>query len=405
MLRDAAIMTTESRDDTELTTPAKTSHGAKLKRLALMGLLTVAFTSVVCECGLRVAGVGYPEFHEPDPALGWRLIPNTNGIQHQEGFAHVQINSDGMRDREHDVKKPAGTMRIAFIGDSYTEAMQVEVDRTYLAEVERNLGSCSKLAGKKVEVLNFGVSAYGTSNAYLSLDEKVWKYAPDVVVLGFYTGNDVKDNAKALDIMQYRPYFELKDGKLVLDASAAQVKLPLTSRIWHGILRYSNLVQLLQKLRNDRVVRAEVKAEGVADLEKGDAVYAEPKSETWKRAWDVTDALVMEIDTSTKRHGARFMLAVLSSAVQVEPNPAAREALQKRLGSADLFYPDSRLMALAAAKGFRGVAIAPELQKQAQVSKVCFHGFTSPACSSGHYNEAGNKAAGELIAKSLCEGF
>ncbi len=379
-----------------------TSWGRRIRGFFVWVAITVGLTAVVSECGLRVAGVGFPEFHERDTRLGWRLIPNAEGMQHEEGAAHVQINSDGMRDREHALAKPADTYRIAFLGDSYTEALQVEVDKTYWAEVERRLGSCPKLAGKKVEVLNFGVSAYGTANEYLVLQDRVWKYAPDSVVLAFYTGNDLKDNTRPLDPLAYRPYYDLKDGQLVLDTSRAEVVPPLTSRIWQGARAHSNLVQLLQRIRNSRATKSVAQAED-SDPEVSDAVFAEPKSEKWKNAWTITEALLSAVAGDVKSHGATFTLAVLSAPIQVDWDPTKRDKLAARLGVTDLFYPDRHLVEYGDAHGFAAVALAPELQKQALASKKCLHGFTQPACQVAHYNEDGHRAAGDLLADEMCK--
>jgi len=50
----------------------------------------------------------------------------------------------------------------------------------------------------KIEVLNFGVSGYGTAQELLTLREQVWKYSPDIVMLAVTTNNDITDNSRAL---------------------------------------------------------------------------------------------------------------------------------------------------------------------------------------------------------------
>jgi hypothetical protein len=62
-----------------------------------------------------------------------------------------------LRDREHD---HARTLRIAVLGDSFAEALQITMEEAFWS-VE--LQGCPSLAGREPEVINFGVSGYGTA--------------------------------------------------------------------------------------------------------------------------------------------------------------------------------------------------------------------------------------------------
>ena len=92
--------------------------------LILFGLLMGA---IIAELGLRASGYSYPGFYMPDATRGHALIPGMEGWYRKEGEAYVRINSAGQRDRERTKAKPADTIRIAVIGDSYAEAFQVPV--------------------------------------------------------------------------------------------------------------------------------------------------------------------------------------------------------------------------------------------------------------------------------------
>ena len=61
------------------------------------------------------------------------------------------------------VDKPPNTFRIAVIGDSFAEALQVDLDHTFWSVMERKLAEGWRGNGQRVEVLNFGVSGYGTA--------------------------------------------------------------------------------------------------------------------------------------------------------------------------------------------------------------------------------------------------
>jgi hypothetical protein len=71
----------------------------------------------------------------------------------------VRVNSAGLRDREHSIDRPEGVYRIAVLGDSYAEAMQVDIKDTFWWLLQEKLTRCAYQPGKRVEVINFGVSA------------------------------------------------------------------------------------------------------------------------------------------------------------------------------------------------------------------------------------------------------
>ncbi len=193
------------------------------KRLVQNSLLVVGGFSLgifLGEIYLRIAGISYPIFMTRDKYTGTVLLPGASGWFRKEGEAYVRINSDGWRDRERSQVKPENTLRIAILGDSFTEARQVPLENTFASVTERELRGCQALAGRKVEVLNFGVSGYGTAQELITLRRHVWDYSPDIVLLAAFLGNDIKNNSREVTgVTQNSPYFVYRDGQLVADNS------------------------------------------------------------------------------------------------------------------------------------------------------------------------------------------
>src|SRR4051812_10752854 len=383
-----------------------------IKNLAV-ALVSVAVALVLGEMALRVVGFSYPNFWRPDPVVGTVLAPGMEGWQRDEGSAYVKVSAQGLRDREHSVAKPAGTYRIAVLGDSYAEAMQVDLERAFWALLPKKLEACGFGGGKKVETINFGVSGYGTGHELLTLQERVWPYSPDMVLLAFFPGNDVRNNSKALE-GEKRPYFSLKDGKLMLDAAFRddpefkEKQRIAEHRAW---LQEARLYQLMRRVKAGNVAQHFHNAPVAAALAAGqkltepgldEQVFLEPKDEKWRDAWDVTDRLVLATNEETKSHGARFVLAILSTPGTVYPNPQLRARYAASLGVESLFYPEARLQALGAKQGFEVVALAPAMQRAADEKHVFLHGFPNTKPGFGHWNEAGHALAADLIASELC---
>ena len=94
-----------------------------------------------------------------------------------------------MRDYDHKFEKDKNTFRIAILGDSFAEARSVNLNETFWIKIKYDLNNCSffKNKRKKVEVINFGVSEYGTTQQLLTLQNNVWKYNPDLILLAFFS--------------------------------------------------------------------------------------------------------------------------------------------------------------------------------------------------------------------------
>jgi len=375
---------------------------------------SIAVALVIGECVLRLAGFSYPNFWQPDPLTGSALRPGMEGWQRDEGRAYVRISTQGLRDREHALQKPAGVYRIAVLGDSYAEAMQVEMERAFWSLLPKRLESCGFAGGRKIETVNFGVSGYGTGHELLTLRERVWPYAPDMVLLAFFPGNDVRNNSKALEGEKGRAYFSLKDGKLYLDTAFRDdpeflEKQRISSH--RALLQESRLYQLLRRVRAGDIAQHFHNAPVAAALASGDKltepgldeqVFVEPREPKWREAWEITDRLVLAASEETRQHAARFVLAILSTPGTVYPNPQMRTRYAASLGVKSLFYPEERLQRLGGDHGFDVLALAPAMQRQADEKHVFLHGFQNTKPGFGHWNEAGHALAAELIAAELC---
>jgi hypothetical protein len=405
---------------------------SRLRRLlakTLLVLIGFLIGAVIAEIALRVAGYSYPEFYKRDEVVGMSLIPGADGWYRKEGGAYVRINSDGLRDIEHVIAKPAGTFRIALLGDSYCEALQVALEEAFWSVMAKNLDECHAFPGK-VEVINFGVSGYGTAQELLTLREKVWKYSPDLVLLAVTTNNDVTDNSRELKKTDDVPYFVYKDSQLVLDDSFKTSKSfrfgnSALGRFGHWLRVHSRLVEaIIQGHRGFKVLLASRRARSAADSqpktptaapEKPDLfaraeelgadnlVYLEPNNAVWNDAWRVTEGLIVQMRDDVAQHGGKFLVVTLSNGPQVIPDPSWRQAFAKRLGVNDLFYPDNRIKALGVRESIPVINLAPELQAFADSNKTFLHGF-GENLGNGHWNPTGHRVAGELLAKKICEG-
>jgi hypothetical protein len=379
------------------------------KRLLLMAGAS-AFALVLIELGLRLLGVSFQDFYKADPVRGVAHRPGARGWFRREGRQYIVINGDGFRDRDHPKTKPTGSYRIAVLGDSFVEALQVRLQDTFSAVLERELAHCPGFRGRQVETFNFGVSNYGTAQELLTLRDRVWAVEPDLVLLAFFSGNDVWDNSKSLKHDPELPYFSAHDGALLLDDSFRDSPRQLAER---STLR----VTLKNTIESFRVLQVLRQAWGVARLRpagNGSAVEDEfagteaqrqllgpPTDPAWRAAWDVTERLILQMNEEVKARGADFAVVTLTTAAQVHPDRAISDRLRDRLGVPDLDEPDRRIKALGQRGGFPVLNLAPSFRDHARADRVFLHGFP-PNLGAGHWNEQGHALAGRLIAAWLC---
>jgi hypothetical protein len=383
------------------------------KTLLIIAGLVVAL--IICEVGLRLMGIGYPDFYENDPCLGSCLRPGIEGYYLKEGGAWVSINSDGMRDREHAIKHPPNTLRIAVLGDSFSEAMQVNQDETFWAIMEKNLQGCPGLAGRQVEVLNFGQAGFGVAQEFLALRHRAWKYSPDVVLLALFT-DDVRRNTPGLMEYAFNPYFSLEGGKLVLHDKLAREEWEqaMKRRGWAWKFArwrqdHFRVFQLLDHSQREiktwwsqlRQANASVGANPGSEAGLSDDIYCEPRSKACHEAWQVTEALLVAMRDEIAARGAKFYVVVLTNGAQVDPDPAKPAMFAKSLGVPDLLYADRRLEKFCQQQDIPILLLAPAFQQHATADHVYLHGFKGNL-GGGHWNQKGHRLAGDMIVTWLC---
>src|SRR5947207_9807572 len=147
----------------------KPRRKSTLRQKLLLILFGLLFGCLICEVGLRIIGYSFQSFYQNDYYRGFALRPGVEGTYRREGISYVRINSDGLRDREHTKTKTANTVRIALLGDSFVEAMHVPMEQTFWSLLGPKLEACGAFDGKQVEIINFGVSGYVTTQELITM--------------------------------------------------------------------------------------------------------------------------------------------------------------------------------------------------------------------------------------------
>lgn len=149
------------------------------------------------------------DFTRYHPVLGWDGIP---GVCLPLLGKPVTLNSQGNRSPEVPFAKPAGVRRVVLLGDSQAWGLGMADDQTIGARLEARLGA---RGGPRWQVVNLGVSGYGTDQAFLKHLLQGQRYEPDVVVEVAFK-NDISENESIRAWNVGKPRFYLDGGRLCL---------------------------------------------------------------------------------------------------------------------------------------------------------------------------------------------
>ena len=208
-----------------------------MTRQTLFAILSVtmgiAVSLVAFEIGLRVLvkGSGISP-REPDPVF--------HHI-HQKDFSFLSFSPDGEWNAGRIYYAPDGTVtrpadagaespacRIAFLGDSFTEARHVPYDTSFIGRLD-GASAC--------EMKNYGVGGYSPILYLLQWERIIRATQPDLVILQLYS-NDIRDDSEYANIAKYD-----ENGRIVAVPSPAsgQSLLSLT----RSVARQSYLLQIV----------------------------------------------------------------------------------------------------------------------------------------------------------------
>lgn len=118
------------------------------------------------------------------PELGWvrRFLPDPTHVLNAEGFRY---------DRDVDKDKPDDRFRAFTLGDSQTYGAGLDWNQTYTYVAEQELRSRH---GGDIEVINTGISGYGSLQALRLIRLQLLDYDPDLIIIDCRTRDALRDD-------------------------------------------------------------------------------------------------------------------------------------------------------------------------------------------------------------------
>ena len=313
-------------------------------RLAAV-VLGVIVPLIALEWSLRAFGPWLPgnydtgAYVQRHPVLGHFHVPDFDGWVKTTSFTtRITINPMGLRDPRQEYAKPPGTFRVLTLGDSYVEGAQVQVADTVALQLERLL---NRSGGQRTEVLNGGVFGYGTLQEYLLLELEGEKYAPDLVILYFYQGNDLSNNNFRLELkdenLEYalKPYLDVgEDGQPVIHSPPPPSRrTDLRQRIREHSMLYNVIetgVVYKFELANPREEWNAVG--GFVELGEAGKYDVRPKDE-WERSWQITEEVLARMRDRTAAMGIPLVIVSVPDWRMLDRPYWQRDTMKRRVAN------------------------------------------------------------------------
>jgi SGNH hydrolase-like domain, acetyltransferase AlgX len=315
-----------------------------------------------------------------DPELGW-----LNRVNHS-------ANAQGVRAQRLYAPAPApGVLRVAAFGDSFTYANGIEDDRAWSARMEQR--------DPRVEVLNYGVGAYGLDQALLRFRREGAMLGSRVVLIGLLSEN-ITRHVNALRAFLYPGGTPWAKPRFVLGAHGLElVPNPLPARADYARLRdheaqalrelgahdyyyqtrvYAGPLDALAAVRLYKLARtvfAERRAHGPIFV---DGIY-NPESEAYR----VTEAIVDTFHDEVRARGATPLVLLFPWQTDLQRamdgKPASYQPLAAHLSARGVDYVD--------------VLAAFVARRPAHAEQFFLR--------DGHYNDEGNRVVAETVLAAL----
>ena len=324
---------------------------------------------------------------ENHPTLQYRLSPHFTGVAKTVEFeTHIRINGLGLRAAQDYERKGPKTFRILMLGDSFAMGVGVDQDETYgqvLARrlVERVAESSSVL--NHYEVINAGVPGYNTFQALTYLRESGLALEPDLVVLGFYIGNDVAENFAVPSVSVQHGYLQ----------SGGTVNGFLPASLRRYLALHSHLYQLIWPLQRRLLNPSRWMREEQERLQRRLAIYeVDPGGPDSENLWRTTEQSMAEMAALTLGQGVPFVVVVIPERVQVE-RQAWESLIEPREGSGTTYridWPNQRVVAIGRELGLPVLDLLPVFT-QATAGEPLYLKLD------GHWTRRGHEIAAEAL--------
>jgi len=162
------------------------------------------------ELFLRTTGASAPPFARADTLLGYARIPGASVVYYSDGMRIDRVNWAGLLGPNVAKARKAGVLRVALVGDSFVEGLQLPDPATVRGILERSL---RERTGAPVQVIDLGFKAFHFMDFWLVARTLAREWAPDVTLITLRGASFVQDPRRL------GPWYYLSGDSIGIDRS------------------------------------------------------------------------------------------------------------------------------------------------------------------------------------------
>lgn len=371
-----------------------------IRHVAVNVALLILSAIIVLACAeLFLRTTSYGELNDIvvfDDFTGYRLKPGKHITYKTADYAFdININSQGIRDVEHEYKRNFDRTRILFVGDSQTFGHGVQLNQAFAKLVENITG---------FETINAGCPGWGPDQSLIFLKQYGMRYHPDIVVLGLYIGNDLQDLAGSLNqkfvVSDTRTLFKLLK-EIILgqrqDSICRVVKsfLRFRFRVFSFFIDKSKVVY--REFRRKFFKKTDV-LQHMPEFLKLLYVKRQYYSDDIRIEYDKMFGILNEFERYCKSNGIDFYVAIIPQRAQVS-NKDWLDVLKVYNLSPELFdrrLPNSRIIEYCRSRGIKVSDASDAFAKYCESAK----GQLYFSCDD-HLNKKGHEITADTITNNI----
>ena len=348
------------------------------------------------------------KFARYDSLLGWDGKENVKDEFVWYDCRHpVRQNRHGYRGTEYDPAAKQGR-RFVVLGDSYVWGFGVPDDSIFTTIME-------KAASTRLEMVNTGVSGFGTDQEHLLWSRKGVQWHPDEVLLMVDVISDLWDNLsdRRYDYPKPRYIVDAKGSLVLTNVPVPHRGSAWNNPAWNVDLPTKSWVEQVTSLSAfaGLLLNAGTRSDSIRRyLEDHDLIPAR-RSDVWEfpiyyvalddemsRAWHTLFAIIRQLDLDVKKSGAKLTVVIIPTIAQVYPELWEKfrwSADPQILRNLDPHAPNRRLLSWGKQNHIAVIDLLQGLQAAGRSDPNLYYPYNL------HWTEAGHGVVAELLMKEL----
>jgi len=332
--------------------------------------------------------------YEYDPDLGFRVrayYPVDQG---------TITNRFGFNDHDYPLQKTSGIYRILVVGDSFGWVGGREGN--YTAMLERQLDN--HYGYHRIDIINTGYPMTQTAEQLVMLKKYGLQYHPDLVILGFFVGNDFIDgnpnrkrivvNDLYIDIDKRREHIIL--GYPIVFQSRLLLYVKQKYKIFTE-LRKGAATEPRQRLSQEQ--RGPFAEETFLDLERAELEFFNISSSRKGRFQKNINYIlqsITEMDALLKSRNIQFMVAIYPDVFQIDKTllRVIFERFRLHMEDYDLDLAQNILKSFLQSNGISYIDFTDRFRSESQEKDLYLS-------SDPHWNHSGNQLAADILFETL----